>query len=282
MKRFFELRCDDFHIHHTLTEHPENGELFPMHAHDRLEIYYFISGYCRYSVEGNEYILKPGDVMLMQPSETHNLKVMGDMPYERMVIHFFPNYFKNYDPEGLLMKPFFERPLGRLNRYSEEDFGSKLYQQCFESLSGDTPLGIKLETEAKLFALLCEVYKAYCTKKERAEEVSNDNAETVLQLIDYINKNLYEPLSLNSLSDRFFLSQSQLNRLFKKATGTSVWEYITIKRLISARNRIRIGEQAGKVCTSCGFKDYSSFYRMYKNRFGVSPKQDDMTKDGKK
>ena len=139
MKRFFELRCDDFHIHHTLTEHPENGEMFPMHAHDRVEIYYFISGSCRYSVEGNEYILKPGDVMLMQPSETHHLKVMGDMPYERMVIHFFPNYFKNYDPEGLLMKPFFERPLGRLNRYSEEDFGSKLYQQCFRSYQSGNP-----------------------------------------------------------------------------------------------------------------------------------------------
>ena len=104
----------------------------------------------------------------------------------------------------------------------------------------------------------------------------------VSQLIDYINKNLYEPLSLSRLSDKFFLSQSQLNRLFKKATGTSVWEYITIKRLIAARNRIRVGEHSGKVCISCGFKDYSSFYRMYKNRFGVSPKQDDMTKDGKK
>lgn len=281
MKRFFDIRFDDFSIHHTLTEHPETEE-FPMHAHDRVEIYYFISGYCRYMVEGNEYILKPGDIMIMQPSEAHNLRVMGDMPYERMVIHFFPNHFKEYDPEGLLMKPFFDRPLGKLNRYSEDDFKSRLYQQCFESLSADTPLGIRLETQAKLFPLLCELYKAYCIKKDRAEDSQTDNAETVVQLIDYINKNLYEQLSLSRLSDKFFLSQSQLNRLFKKATGTSVWEYITIKRLIAARNRIRVGEQSGKVCASCGFKDYSSFYRMYKARFGVSPKQDDMTKDGKK
>ena len=281
MEKFFDIRFNDFSIHHTLTEYPEISDP-TMHAHDRLEIYYFISGYCSYFVEGNEYVLKPGDVMVMQPSEAHNLKVMDDMPYERAVIHFFPSHFKEYDPDNLLMKPFFDRPLGKMNRYSEDDFGSKLYQECFDSISGDTPLGVRLEAQAKLFSLLCEIYKAYCNKKERVEDTLNDNSETVLQLIDYINKNIFEPLSLSCLSDKFFLSQSQLNRLFKKATGTSVWEYITTKRLIAARNRIREGEQSRKACVSCGFKDYSSFYRMYKARFGVSPKQDYMTKDGKK
>lgn len=281
MERYFECKFDDFSIHRTLTEHPYE-ESFPMHAHDGLELYYFISGYCRYLVEGNEYILKPHDIMIMRPSETHNLRVMGDMPYERIVIRFYPNHFREQDKDGLLMKPFFDRPLGKLNRYSEEHFSSKLYQQCFETLSKDSPLGLRLEAEAKLFALLCELYKAYCMRKDREEDISSEKGETVVQLIDYINKNLYEPLSLGLISEKFFLSQSQLNRLFKRATGTSVWEYITIKRLIAARNRIRGGEHAGKVCNSCGFKDYSSFYRMYKSRFGVSPKQDDLTKDSKK
>ncbi len=281
MPRFFDNKFRDFKIHHSFTEHP-NDEVFPMHAHDRLEIYYFISGYCRYLVEGKEYTLKPHDVMILRPSETHNLQVLGDMPYERVVIHFFPDKFKTQDPDGILTKAFFERDLGRLNRYREEDFDTKLYQHCFETLSDDSPVGLKLETEAKLFTILCEIYKAYCNLKERNDTSNANQGDVVLQLIDYINRNLYEHLSLGMLSERFFLSQSQLNRLFKKATGTSVWEYITIKRLIAARNRIRAGEHAGKVCIACGFKDYSSFYRMYKSRFGVSPKQDDMTKSTKK
>ncbi len=281
MSRYFDCKFKDLKIHHLLTEHPQD-EVFPMHAHDRLELYYFMSGYCRYLVEGKEYILKPHDVVVMRPSETHNLKILGDMPYERVVIQFFPDKFKSQDPEGLLIKPFYERKLGQLNRYSEEDFDTKLYQHCFETLTDDSPVGLKLETEAKLLTLLCEIYKAYINLKERNDNSSVSQGEAVMQLIEYINHNLYEPLSLGMLSEKFFLSQSQLNRLFKRATGTSVWEYITIKRLISARNRIRAGEHAGKVCTACGFKDYSSFYRMYKARFGVSPKQDDMTKSGKK
>ena len=280
MKNFFDCRFDGFSAAHKLDEKPNEG-FFKMHAHDQLEVLYFISGYCHYLVEGSEYVLKPGDVMIMRSSETHSLKVMGDVQYERAVIHFFPNLYKQYDPEGLLMKPFFERPLGKLNRYTEDDFDSKLYRQCFESLSNTSPLGLELEIHSKLFTILCEIYKAYNSRKDRLNDVS-ENTDVANQLIEYVNKNLYEPLSLNSLSERFFLSQSQLNRLFRRATGTSIWEYITIKRLIAARNRIRIGEHAGKVCISCGFKDYSSFYRMYKARFGVSPKQDDMTKGGKK
>ena len=280
MDRLFNIRFEHFSLHRSLSEHPEVEE-FPMHAHDGLEIFYFISGYCHYLVEGNEYTLKPGDVMIMQPSEAHHLRVMGDLPYERIVIHFYPNHFKALDPDGLLIKPFFERPLGKLNRYTEDDFETKLYKLSFESLSLESPLGIKLEAESKLLVLLGEIYKAYCSKKDNPEDII-ENTDVVNQLIEYVNKNLFEQLSLNALSEKFFLSQSQLNRLFRRATGTSIWEYITIKRLIAARNRIRVGEQAGKVCIACGFKDYSSFYRMYKARFGVSPKQDDMTKDGKK
>ena len=138
-----------------------------------------------------------------------------------------------------------------------------------------------MEIHSKLFTILFEIYKAYNSRKDRLSDIA-ESPDVAKQLIEYVNKNLYEPLSLNSLSERFFLSQSQLNRLFRRATGTSIWEYITIKRLITARNRIRVGEHAGKVCISCGFKDYSSFYRMYKARFGVSPKQDDMTRGNKK
>lgn len=281
MQRYFDCTFDGIQVHHSLTEHPDE-KAFLMHAHDTAELYYFISGYCRYSVEGQEYVLKPGDVMLMRPSETHSLKVMGDMPYERVVIQFDPKTVENFDRSGVLLKPFFERPLGKLNRLSEEDFDGKLYRRCFESLTSDSPVGLKLETEAKLLTVLCEVAKAFASKKTYTETDTAETSETVTELIKYINENLYEPLSLSSLSDKFFLSQSQLGRLFKRATGTSVWEYITIKRLIAARNRIRVGDHAGDVCTACGFKDYSSFYRMYKSRFGVSPKQDDLTKSKRK
>ena len=71
-----------------------------------------------------------------------------------------------------------------------------------------------------------------------------------------------------------FISKSQLNRKFRNVTGSTVWEYITAKRLILAKELLVRGEKPTSVYTKCGFNDYTSFYRAYKTKFLHSPKND--------
>jgi AraC-like DNA-binding protein len=93
-------------------------------------------------------------------------------------------------------------------------------------------------------------------------------------VISYINEHLFENISIESLCKQFYISKSQLNILFKKATNTTVWKYITTKRLISARHLLYNGMSAYEACIQSGFKDYSTFYRRYKDFFGTSPQED--------
>ena len=67
------------------------------------------------------------------------------------------------------------------------------------------------------------------------------------------------------------MSPSQINRIFNKITGTSVYNYVLSKRLVYAQGMIMRGEGAGSACVACGFRDYSSFFRQYKKRFGTPP-----------
>jgi AraC-like DNA-binding protein len=94
------------------------------------------------------------------------------------------------------------------------------------------------------------------------------------QLVRYVNRHLFEQLSLQSVADHFFRSRSQISRIFHQATGSSFWEYVTIKRLLASRAMLQRGEKAGTAAVACGFTDYSVFYRAYKNHFGHSPKDD--------
>ena len=47
--------------------------------------------------------------------------------------------------------------------------------------------------------------------------------------------------------------------------------YLTVKRLVYARQRIEAGEPATHAYLACGFNDYSSFYRAYVKYFGTAP-----------
>ena len=67
---------------------------------------------------------------------------------------------------------------------------------------------------------------------------------------------------------------AEISRIFHQATGSSLWEYVTIKRLLAARAMIQRGEPAGTACLACGFSDYSAFFRAYRSHFGHVPRQD--------
>ena len=99
------------------------------------------------------------------------------------------------------------------------------------------------------------------------------------QLVAYVNEHLFEDISLQSVADHFYRSRSQTARLFQKATGSPLWEYVTLKRLMAARAMIQRGEPAGTACLACGFSDYSAFFRAYRSHFGHVPRQDAETKN---
>ncbi|MBQ7624436.1 MAG: helix-turn-helix transcriptional regulator, partial [Clostridia bacterium] len=124
--------------------------------------------------------------------------------------------------------------------------------------------------KANLTALLQQLRKKYLTKDSTVSG-SNSNIRNV---IEYINENLYSDMSLDGICKRFFVNKSRLNRDFKEYTGSTVWDYIIIKRLLKAQEMIRSGVKTNIAAESVGFHDYSNFYRSYKSHFKVSPKDD--------
>ena len=97
---------------------------------------------------------------------------------------------------------------------------------------------------------------------------------TITDIIRYLNEHLTEPVTLDELSGRFFISKYYMNRAFKKATGTTVMDYLIYKRVVMARQLMLNGFTAADAANETGFGDYSTFYRAYKKVMGCRPGAD--------
>jgi len=269
MPHIFSYRDAGLYSHHTVDLVPE-PEGFSMHAHEMMEIYYFISGRGTYLVEGSSYALEPGDVMIMRAAEAHRLTISPDEPYERIAIHFSPELLTDFGLDQQLLRPFTDRPLGQRNHYRASDKSCAHLQTVFSDFSFDGIKDVRLNLIARLLLFLSALNGIF----DPSEDSSPSEAALPEQIVRYVNQHLFKPISLQSVADSFYRSRSQISRIFRQATGSSFWEYISIKRMLAARAMIQRGEKASAAALTCGFTDYSAFYRAYRNYFGHSPRAD--------
>ncbi len=95
----FHYEDSDLMLHHTLTDNPSEA-MFPLHAHDRYELYCFLHGQGYYTVEGHDYPLSPGSLLMMRDGETHKLHISPTRTYERIALHFSPPHHLRRSAEG--------------------------------------------------------------------------------------------------------------------------------------------------------------------------------------
>lgn len=265
---------DNFeYFHYKDDPHLEVG----YHSHDFYEIYLFLSGKATYMIEGKSYSLKPWDILLINNKELHKPIIEQGSLYERIVIWINPDFIRKLCTTSSDLFMCFEstsKNKYNLLRPSAEILNviksiiSRLNRVLFTESFGSDIL-----TEIYLTELIVYINKAFMdTDIDDIENDINYNS-TVNDIIHFINQNLSEDLSLEALSKRFYTSKYHLLREFKKHTGYTLHEYISKKRLISAKALLRSGLSISEVCQKCGYQNYSNFIRSFTNAFNISPKK---------
>ena len=260
------LNIEGANVGHSLTPQPDPDN-FRLHTHADAEVYYFIRGGGIFHIEGSIYPLEPGDLLVMQPAESHYIELDCSQIYERKMIHFDMDILRAVDSKGVLLRPFFDRAPGKQNLYKAFQFRGGSPEHYFDTMLSSEP-----DPRVSVFAGLVPLLHELCAVKSRQTEEPELAPDTVeYQILRYLNENITQPITLQDICQRFFISRSQLCRLFRGATGVTVKHYLTVKRLVYARQRIEAGEPATHAYLQCGFSDYSSFYRAYVKHYGVAP-----------
>ena len=266
MRAFYEYKDEDFELSHSYSRVPDQSR-FVLHTHEKAELYYFVSGAGVFHIEGSDYPLQSGDLLLMQRAESHYIELDKSQPYERKVLHFNLDALKSIDPTGYLLKPFLDRPLGKQNLYRGNRFPGGSCEYYFHTMMNHSPDG-RVNVFAGLIPLLCELCRLQNTPEHAADSAQDSVGYRIIQ---YLNRNMEKNISLDDICQTFYISKSQLCRIFRESTGVTVKQYLNAKRLVLAKQRIEGGELPTHVYLQCGFNDYSSFYRAYVKYYGSAP-----------
>ena len=111
-------------------------------------------------------------------------------------------------------------------------------------------------------------------REKNPTRFSVGTSKTIDTLLLYLIQNFTRNLSLSDIAERFYLSKDYCNRIFRKATGMTVMQYITYSRVLYAKQLLADGMPASEVAKRAGFYDYSNFYRAYRKITGRMPRDD--------
>lgn len=192
-------------------------------------------------------------------------------PFYRMRIILHPSFFRNVKNDKDVLE-FFYKLNGDENVF-------KLNQPQFSSLQNyidsiQTALFAKcgrFSMESRINALISELNLIYETNYK--EYIASTDSITA-QIFDYIDRHYLEKITLQDISDKFFVSINSVNAIIKRCAGYTFKQYIIFLRLNMANTLIQSGTQKlSDVAKLSGFSDYSSFIKAYKKRYGIVPSE---------
>ena len=263
---------DNFKIFHIKDK---KDIKFEYHHHDFSKIVILIDGDLTYYIEGKSYILKPWDILFVNKNEIHKPVVNADKYYERIVIWLNPDFIAKYAQGNNNLLKCFEVAMKnnynllRLNMKSIENIKNLI--QDIQSCDNSNEFGSEILKESLFIQLMVLMNRLFLSsdKNRDIEDIQYD--KTIEEVLSYINSNLENDLSIDTIASKFFISKYYLMRKFKNQIGSSIHSYVIQKRLILAKSLISDGLSMSTVCSKCGFNDYSSFVRAFKKAYGVSP-----------
>ena len=263
-----EMKTKYIFMHHTVGD--TSTQVFDLHCHSLYEVVYFEDGDVVYLIEGKEYRPKPYSVLLIGPNVFHGVKIMSTMPYKRYVLHFSDELIPEEIRKELLS--FYGANSGKIYYENISNFGLR---EGYEGVINCRLMPEDIKDMSISIAVQSLLSKLLYMSKTVDNTAPKGNINTaVADMITYLNENICTPVSLDFLSKKFYISKHHLNKVFRKATGTTVGKYINYKRVTQAQQLINKGYSASRAAIESGFGDYSSFYRAYTKLLGHVPSDD--------
>lgn len=246
-----------------------------LHSHAFYELLY-----CRntcgteYLIGSERYRLQRGDLIFVPPGFSHRPLLPENItaPYKRYVLWMSQEFMKQY---ASLLTDFSDsvpsqpRMLRTAGTHWNESLGNLFRQGVQESEQQAD--GWEAAVIGNTITLLTQIKRA--TTDRNAHALVAEKPELLDQIMLFVEQNYTNDILISEIAKTFYVSSSTISHLFKQKLGISFYRFVTQRRLIAAKILIEKNIPLETVASKVGFKDYSGFYRAFKQEYGISPRQ---------
>ncbi len=234
----------------------DSRQAYKRHRHSQLSIGAIIEGETCCLCNGREYLLRPGDLIIIPAQAPHSCNPRDgrprsyhmlylDITWCRQQLSLLPSQAQVHAPHPVIRDPlFFAR-----------------YQQIVTLIDRQQTATLPEQVAQLLRALpLC------ATPPRPLRAIS-------VQLFRRLAADLQAPPSLDALAHEFALRKETLIRTFKQDTGLTPVSFMNMARIEFAKTRLRAGDEIADVSYQVGFADQSHFHKTFVSYTAATPRQ---------
>ncbi len=216
------------------------------------------SGYVELGRE--RYELLAGDVAFIDCSKTYAHSTGDDL---------WTIYWAHFDGPALLS--IYSKFLDRSGRFVFSAPHKNVYinylQKLYDTAAGSSfvrDMGINT-----LLSTLLEQVMKDCWSENRLKTKGN-----VEEIRLYLESHYMETITLESLSQKFFLERTYIGHMFSRMTGSSPIKYLTTVRIQKTKELLRFTDSTlAEIADKVGFSSDQYLSRVFKGLEGISPRE---------
>ncbi len=237
---------------------------FPNHFHDYYVIGFIESGERCLSCKNREYVVKPGDLLLFNPRDSHTCEQTSSTPLDYRCINVSSETMGRavFEMKGKKYLPSFSPTV--VFRSDQVPLLRELHMIIMEEEKD-------FRKEEIFFFLLEQLIEEHC-EKERERPYPEESREIGI-ICSHLEKNYMKNITLDELSELTGLSKYYLLRSFTKQRGISPYRYLETIRIERAKKLLEKGVLPIEAALQTGFTDQSHFSNFFKKFIGLTPRQ---------
>ncbi len=246
------------------------------HYHDFVELVYMLKGKSVHTVDGVEYAMKRGDMILVNYGQSHTIS--GDSDVEYINVYIKPEYINCAlsDSENAFA-------LLNLREFSEfkESVDTERCRVSFVGAERDRIEGLLFLLEEDItyslpgssLALHSELNLLLICFFRKTSVFFGDSFDGITDgLLAYIKSNIHQKLTLTTITEKCSYNKSYFSRVFKKYTGMTFTEYLKKERIEKAKELLlTTSSNTEQIYVAVGYSDKTKFYKDFKKLVGTTP-----------